>query len=50
MTGEMNLKHAAELIIARLEQYEEAMKRLIEAALKKAEPANEPTNPTEKKT
>ena len=33
VTGEMNLKHAAELIIARLEEYETALK----AAAKKLE-------------
>jgi len=42
VAGEINLKHAAELIIARLEEYEEAMKKRIEAALKKAEPASDP--------
>jgi hypothetical protein len=30
VTGEMNLKHAAELIIARLEEYEAAIKAKLE--------------------
>jgi hypothetical protein len=37
VTGEINLKHAAELIIARLEEYEAAIKASIEKALKAAE-------------
>jgi hypothetical protein len=34
VTGEVNLKHAAELIIQRVEEYEAALKAKIEAALK----------------
>lgn len=37
VTGEMNLKHAAELIIARLEEYEAAVKIKIEKSIKEAE-------------
>lgn len=37
VTGEMNLKHAAELIIARLEEYEAALKIKIEKSIKAAE-------------
>lgn len=37
VTGEMNLKHAAELIIARLEEYEAAVKAKIEKSIKAAE-------------
>ena len=37
VTGEINLKHAAELIITRLEEYEEAIRQKIEKSLKAAE-------------
>jgi len=37
VTGEVNLKHAAELVIARLEEYEAELKAKIERAIKKAE-------------
>jgi hypothetical protein len=37
VTGEVNLKHAAELIIQRIEEYEADIKRKIDAALAKAE-------------
>ena len=37
VSGEMNLKHAAELIITRLEEYETAIKAKIEKAIKAAE-------------
>ena len=37
VTGEMNLKHVAELIIARLEEYEAAIKSKIEKSIKAAE-------------
>jgi hypothetical protein len=37
VTGEMNLKHAAELIIQRIEEYEAALKAKIEKALKVVE-------------
>ncbi len=34
VTGEMNLKHMAELVIARLEEYEAALKAKIEKSIK----------------
>jgi hypothetical protein len=37
VTGEINLKHAAELIIARLEEYETALKAKIEKSIKDVE-------------
>jgi hypothetical protein len=37
VTGEVNLKHAAELIITRLEEYEVAIKAKIEKSIKEAE-------------
>lgn len=37
VTGEMNLKHAAETILARLEEYEQAFKKKIEAAIQAAD-------------
>ncbi len=37
VSGEMNLKHAAELIITRLEEYEAALKAKIEKSIKEAE-------------
>jgi hypothetical protein len=37
VTGEVNLKHAAELIIQRLEEYEAALKARIENSIKEAE-------------
>lgn len=37
VSGEMNLKHAAELIIARLEEYEAAIKAKVEKSIKAAE-------------
>jgi hypothetical protein len=39
VTGEVNLKHAAELIILRLNEYEEALKAKIEKSIKAAETA-----------
>jgi hypothetical protein len=36
VTGEINLKHAAELIIARLEEYETALKARVEKLIKAA--------------
>lgn len=35
--GEVNLKHAAELVVERLEEHDAALKAKIEAAIKKAE-------------
>jgi hypothetical protein len=40
VTGEVNLKHAAELIIERLESYEAALKQKIEKSIKEAIAAN----------
>jgi predicted GTPase len=37
VTGELNLKHAAELIIQRVEEYEANLKIKVEASIKKAE-------------
>jgi hypothetical protein len=37
VTGEINLKHAAELIIQRVEEYEAALKLKIEKSIKAAE-------------
>jgi hypothetical protein len=37
VTGEMNLKHMAELVITRLEEYEEAIRIKIEKSIKEAE-------------
>lgn len=37
VTGEINLKHAAELIIQRLEEYEVAVKAKIEKSIKNVE-------------
>jgi hypothetical protein len=37
VTGEINLKHAAELIIQRVEEYEAALKAKIEKSIKDAE-------------
>jgi hypothetical protein len=37
VTGEVNLKHAAELILTRLEEYETAIKAKIEKSIKDAE-------------
>ena len=37
VTGEVNLKHAAELIIQRVEEYEAALKVKIEKSIKEAE-------------
>jgi hypothetical protein len=37
VTGEINLKHMAELVIARVEEYEAALKSKIEKSIKKAE-------------
>jgi hypothetical protein len=37
VNGALDLKHAATLIITRLEEYDAAMKARIEAAIKKAE-------------
>jgi len=37
VTGEVNLKHAAELIITRLEEYDAALKVRIEKSIKEAE-------------
>ena len=39
VTGEMNLKHAAELVIARLEEYEAMIKAKIEKEVKAAHEA-----------
>jgi hypothetical protein len=35
--GEVNLKHAAELIVQRLAEYDDALKAKIEAAIKKVD-------------
>jgi len=43
VTGEMNLKHMAELVIARLEEYEAALAQKIAASIKKAEAVVEET-------
>jgi len=40
VTGEVNLKHAAELIITRLEEYEAALKAKIEKSIKDTIAAN----------
>jgi len=40
VTGEINLKHAAELIIERIEAYEAALKEKIEKSIKDAIAAN----------
>jgi len=40
VTGEINLKHAAELIIQRLEEYEAAIKAKVEKSIKEAIAAN----------
>jgi hypothetical protein len=37
VSGEMNLKHMAELVIARIEEYEAALKAKIEKSIKEAE-------------
>jgi hypothetical protein len=37
VSGEVNLKHMAELVIQRLEEYETALKAKIAAAIRKAE-------------
>ena len=37
VSGEMNLKHAAELVIARLEEYEAAVKDKIEKSIRAAQ-------------
>jgi hypothetical protein len=37
VTGEMNLKHMAELVIQRVEEYEAAIKAKIEKSIKAAE-------------
>jgi hypothetical protein len=37
VSGEVNLKHMAELVIQRLEEYEAALKAKVEAAIRKAE-------------
>jgi sensor histidine kinase YesM len=37
VAGEINLKHAAELIIERVEAYEEAIKKRVEQEIKKAQ-------------
>jgi hypothetical protein len=37
VTGEINLKHAAELIIQRVEEYEAALKARIEKSIKETE-------------
>ena len=37
VTGEVNLKHAAELIISRLDEYDAAIKARIERSIKEAE-------------
>ena len=37
VTGEMNLKHIAELVIQRVEEYEAALKAKIEKSIKEAE-------------
>jgi hypothetical protein len=37
VSGEVDLKHAAELIITRLEEYEAALKAKIEKSIKEAE-------------
>lgn len=37
VAGEMNLKHMAELVIQRIEEYEIAVKAKIEASIKKAQ-------------
>ena len=39
VSGEINLKHMAELVIARLEEYEAAVKAKIEKSIKEAEKA-----------
>lgn len=39
VNGEINLKHAAELIVQRLEEYEAALKDKIEKSIKEAEAA-----------
>jgi hypothetical protein len=39
VTGEINLKHAAELVIQRVEEYEAALKAKIEKSIKEAEAA-----------
>jgi hypothetical protein len=39
VAGEMNLKHVAELVITRLEEYEAAIKAKIEKSIKEAEAA-----------
>ena len=37
VTGEINLKHMAELVIQRVDEHDAAVKQKIEAAIKKAE-------------
>lgn len=37
VTGEINLKHMAELIVLRVEEYDAAVKAKIDAAIRKAE-------------
>jgi hypothetical protein len=37
VTGEINLKHMAELVVTRIEEHEALIKAKIEAAIKKAE-------------
>jgi hypothetical protein len=44
--GEINLKHAAELIIQRIEEYEIACKARIEKLIKEAEAKNLASNDT----
>jgi hypothetical protein len=39
VAGELNLKHVAELVITRLEEYEAALKVLIEKSVKEAKAA-----------
>jgi len=46
VAGEMNLKHAAELIITRLEEYDEALKIKIAKSIKEAEAKNVANNDT----
>ena len=46
VTGEANLKHAAELIIERLDAYEVALTAKIEKSIKEAEAKNVANNDT----
>jgi hypothetical protein len=48
VTGEVNLKHMAELVIARVEEYEALIKAKIEKSIKDAEAKNVANNDTSK--